>query len=582
MQTKTMNIVSPVKINTSSRPGTGKYPKIFQRDFKSNVTPELKTANFKARSLQTVNSEKYSKQNLPLKTKLSKAIFSYNSILNSDPSQSTSKAFVIFSIFKERPACILFDYPSFCNLPSKVSKNCHRLTFEEAEKMRLRFKFTKKTPVYNCILKALDHSGFLRTESKFKANLILSALPKNKSLKYLDRFQKVNHFPGSWALGRKDCMYRNIAKKRREFGEEYSICPTTYILPEDFKFFQQDREDNPAALWIKKPVASSCGRGIKMISNSSTVEKKSGYLISRYILNPHTINDLKYDLRIYVLVTSFDPLRIYMYKEGLVRFATQNYSRDVKSLKKRFIHLTNYSVNKKAQNYIANKGQKEQSEQFSYKWPLSLLKTTYETMGISYGEVFSRIKDVVIKTLISVEPEIVCKTLSLTKNRSNSCFELYGFDILIDSNLKPWLLEVNVAPSLSSGSALDKQIKTALMCDIYTLVGVVPYIRSALKHEEKRNKSANTRTTFKNYQFVLSNDPIGDLSEDEVKVIAENQEELQRLGQFERIFPTKESIPVYEKYFEVKRVNNALTWKSMTVDYDLLQGYFTRLTEFNI
>ena len=51
------------------------------------------------------------------------------------------------------------------------------------------------------------------------------------------------------------------------------------------------------------------------------------------------------------------------------------------------------------------------------------------------------------------------------------CFELFGFDILLDSDLRPWVLEVNVYPSLSSGSKLDKQVKTALMCDLFTLVG---------------------------------------------------------------------------------------------------------------
>jgi len=57
-------------------------------------------------------------------------------------------------------------------------------------------------------------------------------------------------------------------------------------------------------------------------------------------------------MRIYVLVTSFDPLLIYIYQDGLCWFATEKYT--TKVLKKRFIHLTNYSVNKKAENFVQN------------------------------------------------------------------------------------------------------------------------------------------------------------------------------------------------------------------------------------
>jgi tubulin polyglutamylase TTLL4 len=75
-----------------------------------------------------------------------------------------------------------------------------------------------------------------------------------------------------------------------------------------------------------KPNASSCGKGIKVIGPGDVIPKKGGLLLSKYVANPHLIDGLKYDLRIYVLVTSFDPLKIYLFKEGLVRFATEAYS----------------------------------------------------------------------------------------------------------------------------------------------------------------------------------------------------------------------------------------------------------------
>lgn len=71
----------------------------------------------------------------------------------------------------------------------------------------------------------------------------------------------------------------------------------------------------------------------------------------------------------------------------------------------------------------------------------------------------------------------------------NVCFELYGFDVLIDENFKPWLLEVNICPSLSSSSPFDKQVKTMLLCDAFNLVGLIPYDRKKFgKEQDLANK----------------------------------------------------------------------------------------------
>lgn len=174
----------------------------------------------------------------------------------------------------------------------------------------------------------------------------------------MTKFQKINHFPGCWSIGRKDNLWRNISKFKRHHGEAYNIAPRTYIFPEDYKRFCQDRElENHKNLYILKPVASSCGRGIKVLGKKQKVHKKAGYLASKYVSKPHLLRGHKYDLRLYVLVTSFDPLRIYVFQEGLVRLATQPYATGKGTLGKRFVHLTNYSVNKKSSIYVKNTGE---------------------------------------------------------------------------------------------------------------------------------------------------------------------------------------------------------------------------------
>ena len=75
-------------------------------------------------------------------------------------------------------------------------------------------------------------------------------------------------------------------------------------------------------MYIMKPTNSSCGRGIKVIGKKTSVKKRSGYLVSQYLAKPHLLRGHKYDMRIYVLVSCYDPLKIYLFEEGLVRFAT--------------------------------------------------------------------------------------------------------------------------------------------------------------------------------------------------------------------------------------------------------------------
>jgi glutathione synthase/RimK-type ligase-like ATP-grasp enzyme len=78
------------------------------------------------------------------------------------------------------------------------------------------------------------------------------------------------------------------------------------------------------SIWILKPQASSCGRGIRLVhkDNLQTISPEKKAVVQRYLSTPHLINGHKYDLRLYVLVTSTDPLRVYIFQHGLVRFST--------------------------------------------------------------------------------------------------------------------------------------------------------------------------------------------------------------------------------------------------------------------
>ena len=204
------------------------------------------------------------------------------------------------------------------------------------------------------------------------------------------------------------------------------------------------------------------------------------------ITNPLLINGHKFDLRIYVLVTSYEPMKVYVFQEGLARFASETYTSKINKNNK-YMHLTNYSINKKNENFVQN----ENSEQddFGFKWSLSAFCKHLEQVGIDMNLLWSRINDVLLKTLICGEHHVAA---AIKKNglHRNNCFEVFGFDILIDSDLKPWLLEVNLSPSLATDSPLDLTIKSTLLTDVFNLSGIRRFDRkkeslNKIKHRMK-------------------------------------------------------------------------------------------------
>ena len=102
---------------------------------------------------------------------------------------------------------------------------------------------------------------------------------------------------------------------------------------------------------------------------------------------------------------------------------------------------------------------------------------------------WSKIYDVIIKTFLSIDSYV---SQSLKKMPlKNNCFELLGFDILIDSDLKPWLMEVNLSPSLSTDSPLDLKIKSNLFVDTLNLIGVRKFDRRRDNISKMKNRVKN-------------------------------------------------------------------------------------------
>ncbi|CAM9199248.1 unnamed protein product [Chrysoparadoxa australica] len=477
------------------------------------------------------------------------------------------------SLFRDRPPTVFFDYPKELNMTRAAEGS----VTEPLGPRKLRFKtYWERNSVKNAFLGA----GFIRTKSASSWTACWGKHPSPEGFRALNRFQKVNHFPGSWCIGRKDRLMRTLFKMKRlhwpshSQGEEnpFDFLPEGYMLPADKRQWLKAADADPRALWITKPPASSCGRGIKIVprGGASNVKGSKKAIVQRYVHNPMLINHRKFDLRLYVLVTSMEPLRVYLFEEGLVRFSSKPYT--LKNLKSNFIHLTNYSINKKAKSYNCTESMDPDNPDLNAnKWALSVFwKYLQRTYGEAKANAVKRaISDIIVKTIIAADAEMTVGVQQQVKHRG-SCFELFGFDVLLDDRLKPWLLEVNVSPSLFGGSALDKRIKGTLMTDIFHLVGFRPFDAAALVREERRqrksvpgmhrpNKPAGGRRqdAWRRHPCPESIS-LAQLGEEEWEVVRETEDELNRCGHFQVLFPTKESVQRMWHLFSTPRFLNGV------------------------
>lgn len=441
-----------------------------------------------------------------------------------------------------------------------------------------KMRFFKYANMPECLTNAIELSHMKYKKKLEHSNIIWRLLHPNEMralIRSMSRNQKFNHFPTTYQLGRKDNMYRHYRHFKSMFNNDYDFAPMTFILPFDTEKFQSEIESVSTSKhkWIVKPVNLSRGRGIHLLQDDEEFEKISKaslklnitqYLVSRYISNPHLINETKYDLRIYVLITSFNPLRIYLYDNGLVRFATEKYTKG--NYDNIYVHLTNYSINKNNTNYKANNNDENGEDDNSSKWSLHEYKehfdrTRKENDIDRFSDLWNKIKNIVIKTIITIKDESMRE---VPMNKSTCLFELYGFDIMIDSDFKAWLIEVNVNPSLHCTSPLDLSIKSDLISDIITIVGVVPYHHKNSEdvYDVGNGKVKEEEVQMKNYmkirakimkEFNRTNLRSKMVEYDDgiyKNMITYCEEERQRASMttFEMIFPNKSNIEKYSKF----------------------------------
>ena len=166
---------------------------------------------------------------------------------------------------------------------------------------------------------------------------------------------------------------------------------------------------------------------------------------------------------------------LFFFKEGYLRTSSSEFGIDLQNIDDAFIHLTNDAVQKNAVNY----GDFEDANKLSFPQFQKYIDEFYPEKGISvYGDLVPQMHEIVLKSFHAVRRTI-------DPNRRKFCFELFGYDFILDEDFNTWLIEVNTNPCLEESGALLSMLLPRMVEDMLKLTVDVVFPKGSIKKSKK-------------------------------------------------------------------------------------------------
>ena len=346
-----------------------------------------------------------------------------------------------------------------------------------------------------------------------------------------------NHIPGNGHLTVKSGLDRTLrALQQRLIASQGAssplarharFAPQTFHLPGERAALLAAAAADPDQLWLQKPANGARGEGIRVLRDPADAPDTPGasdasdWLVQAYLADPHLIDGRKYVLRLYVLISRLEPLRVYGYQQGFAKLASRPYTLD--DLDDPFVHQTNPDV---------NAGNTAAADPVVFI-DLERYRAHLEAEGADAQALFDRIHAQITMAVMAARDSMRTAAQSVGADQ-RGCFEFLGLDFLVDQALTPWLLECNLNPSLATcaapadGGDIEGRIKQRMVHDLVGLLG--------LNEPERPRADANATAA---------------------ELQAEAAAELAAAGGFERLYPRPDA-PRYWPCFAYPRRADAL------------------------
>ncbi|MCL4124964.1 UNVERIFIED_CONTAM: hypothetical protein GTU68_052470 [Idotea baltica] len=240
-------------------------------------------------------------------------------------------------------------------------------------------------------------------------------------------------------------------------------------------FWPQLQMDGLRNVWIVKPGAQSRGRGIFLLNHleeilalvQSPLIYQTKYVVQKYMERPLLIYNTKFDIRQWFMVTDWNPLTVWMYKDSYLRFCSQQYDLTNND---EAIHLSNNAIQCKYMN-----GARDNNLPDENMWDCHQFKDYLRSKGQedAYEKIIHPgMKDALIATMLAAQVQM---------DSFKHGFEFFGADFMLTEDLRVWLIEINSSPCMAYTTSVTKRMSFECLND--TIKVVVDY---------RQNKSADT------------------------------------------------------------------------------------------
>jgi len=271
-------------------------------------------------------------------------------------------------------------------------------------------------------------------------------------------------YPGWTRFANKSDLARALTRARGKPGAPRF--PVSFVLPADRATLLDYAGGQPGALFIAKPERGTGGQNMTISRDVGALAQREGFVVQHYVERPYLVDGRKGHVRLYGLVTSLNPFRAYLYGEGIVRFAPDPYDLSDAGLGNVHGHVTNTALHHGHPKLEVSEDATK--ENVGAVWSLSAYLERMKSEGRDIEALRAELRALARGFLGVLGSEGLFAGQAKAAPRRAFPFKLFGLDVLIDFEAKPWLIEAQRKPALA-GSALVNRINGRMFQTIFEM-----------------------------------------------------------------------------------------------------------------